>query len=41
MCDLQMRIKQLDKWHLGHTSELVDYINQKAEDFIQADSGAQ
>ncbi|KAA8756452.1 lipase family protein [Paenibacillus sp. UASWS1643] len=39
--DLQMSIKQLDEWHLEHTSELVDYINQKAEDFIQADSGAQ
>ncbi|WP_260986656.1 hypothetical protein [Paenibacillus xylanexedens] len=39
--DLQMSIKQLDEWHVEHTSELVDYINQKAEDFIQADSGAQ
>lgn len=28
-----MSIKQLDEWHLEHTSELVDYINQKGEDF--------
>ncbi|KAA8747786.1 lipase family protein [Paenibacillus sp. UASWS1643] len=37
--DLQMSIKQLDEWHLEHTSDLVDYIQNKADLFIQADSG--
>ncbi|OMF64877.1 DUF2974 domain-containing protein [Paenibacillus sp. FSL R5-0766] len=37
--DLQMSIKQLDEWHLEHTTDLVDYIQNKAELFIQADSG--
>jgi len=37
--DLQMSIKQLDEWHLEHTSDLVDYILNKADLFIQADSG--
>ncbi|MGE6574296.1 lipase family protein [Paenibacillus xylanexedens] len=37
--DLQMSIKQLDEWHLEHTTDLVDYIQNKADLFIQADSG--
>jgi hypothetical protein len=37
--DLQMSIKQLDEWHLEHTTDLVDYIQNKADLFIRADSG--
>ncbi|WP_154985891.1 lipase family protein [Paenibacillus polysaccharolyticus] len=37
--DLQMSIKQLDEWHLEHTSDLVDYIQNKADLFVKADGG--
>ncbi|QKS56999.1 DUF2974 domain-containing protein [Paenibacillus barcinonensis] len=37
--DLQMSIKQLDEWHVEHTSDLVDYIQNKADLFVKADGG--